>query len=113
GVKSDNIKIISGGGIRGIELNNPDAPIMKTTSAILALTPSNSSFSDKKCGLCRKCIRKCPMKINPKLLSSTTNIDKASENFILDCTECNLCSYICKKNRNPMKNILDLKKLIQ
>lgn len=113
GVKSDNVKLISGGGIRGIELNNPDAPIMKTTSAILALTPSNAGFSDKKCGLCRKCIRKCPMKINPKLLSSTTDINKAAENFILDCTECNLCSYICKKNRNPMKNILDLKKLIK
>lgn len=103
-------RIVVGGGIRGIEQRSADAPVTKTTDAVLALSENTASDLTAKCGLCRKCIRKCPMRINPKLLSNTDNPDKADTNFILDCTECNLCSYICPKKREPMKKIIELKK---
>jgi Na+-translocating ferredoxin:NAD+ oxidoreductase RnfC subunit len=53
------------------------------------------------------------MRINPKLLSNISDPLKAYENFVSDCTECNLCSYICKKNREPMKKIIELKKQVE
>ncbi len=87
-------------------------PVSKTTSAILALTAAEPEISDKSCGLCRKCVRACPMRINPKFLSNTDDIKKAEDKFILDCSECGLCSYICPKRRNPMKKIINLKQSV-
>jgi electron transport complex protein RnfC len=113
GLEDESAKIIVGGGIRGTELSDINAPIIKTTTAVLALSNSDEPMSSKKCGLCRKCIRKCPMRINPKLLSNISNPLKAYENFVSDCTECNLCSYICKKNREPMQKIIELKKQVE
>lgn len=110
GLISSNYRLVTGGGINGKEINSIDSPVTKTTASILALTRNAESTSNASCGACRICIGKCPMRINPKLLSSTDDIKKAEDNFILDCSECNLCSYICPKKRNPMQKIVKQKK---
>lgn len=110
GLLNGDYRLISGGGINGKEIKDIDSPVIKTTSSVLALTKDTAKDSNTSCGTCRVCIGKCPMRINPKLLSNTTDLEKAEDNFILDCSECNLCSYICPKNRNPMQKIIELKK---
>ncbi|MCC8168902.1 MAG: RnfABCDGE type electron transport complex subunit C [Oscillospiraceae bacterium] len=113
GFSIESPRLIVGGGIGGADLINPSAPVMKTTDAVLALSGEKPIISDKSCGTCRKCIGKCPMKINPKLLSSISDSVKADENFILDCTACGVCSYVCPKNRAPMSRIMDLQKAVE
>lgn len=109
GLTDENARIIEGGTIRGSQADIC-APVTKNTSAVLALSGKDVEISEKSCGICRKCISKCPMRINPRLLSNTSDIKKAENNFILDCTECGLCSYICLKRRNPLGKICSLKK---
>ncbi len=104
---SKNARIIAGGAVNGAE-TDLIMPVSKTTVSLLALT-ADAETPDRSCGLCRKCVRACPMRINPKFLSNTDDIKKAEDKFILDCSECGLCSYICPKRRNPMKKITELK----
>lgn len=108
GMTDNTAKILINGVIKGTKAYI-NAPLSKTISAVIAVLYNQRENPDAKCGLCRKCIRKCPMRINPKLLSNTSDIEKAEDNFILDCTECGLCSYICHKRRNPMEKIVTLK----
>lgn len=105
---NDSAGIVIGGGIKGAD-TDISAPVVKNTDAVLALPMKKASKKDADCGLCRKCVRKCPMRISPRLLSNTDDIKKAEDNFVLDCTECGLCSYICPKRRNPMEKIITLK----
>lgn len=108
GITDNTAKVLINGVIKGSEAKI-NTPLSKTISSVIAILDNQCENPNAKCGLCRKCIRKCPMRINPKLLSNTTDMEKAEDNFILDCTECGLCSYICPKRRNPMKKIVTLK----
>lgn len=108
GITDNTAKVLINGVIKGYKADI-NAPLSKTISAVIAVLDNQSENPDAKCGLCRKCIGKCPMRINPKLLSNTSDMEKAEDNFILDCTECGLCSYICPKRRNPMEKIVTLK----
>lgn len=108
GLTDEAAYIVTGGKLRGV-CADISSPVMKNTDAILALTEQENDVSDKKCLLCRKCVSACPMRINPKLLSNISDISTADDNFILDCSECGLCTYICPKNREPMGKIVKLK----
>ncbi len=113
GLSDNEYSLVIGGGIRGKEIKDISAPVIKSTSSVLALPKRAVEASNSSCSSCRKCIGKCPMRINPKLLSSIGDVKKAADNFILDCTECNICSYICPKKRNPMQKIIDLKSKLE
>lgn len=104
-------RIITNCAVNGAEADL-SMPVSKTTSAVLALTAFKAKTSKRSCGLCRKCVRACPMRISPKFLSNTDDIKKAEDKFILDCSECGLCSYICPKHRDPAKEIINLKQSV-
>lgn len=112
GISRENAQIVIGGGIKRINVPD-DAFVTKNIDAVLALSEPKPDNPHKSCGLCVKCIPSCPMRINPRLLSSVSSITTLEDNFILDCTECGLCSYICPKRRNPMKRIKEFKSLIE
>jgi electron transport complex protein RnfC len=96
-------KVISGGPMMGRALVGTDVPVVKGCSGILAM-PANPA--DHKtvhdCIRCAKCVRVCPMRLNPTLLMDAVRYGKwtmAETGYIVDCIECGSCSYTCPANR--------------
>ena len=109
GFKKEPEKIIIGGPMMGTAQFNLDVPVIKTTSAILALTKAETIYDeDTSCIRCGKCVECCPMRLMPLYLNKYIldgDMEKAEKYGVLDCIECGLCSYLCPGMRNPLNNI--------
>ena len=102
-------KIIAGGPMMGTAQFTLDTPVIKTTSALVALKTAPQVF-DKEvaCIRCGKCVEYCPMKLMPLNLAkfaAQENYDMAEKYYVTDCIDCGLCSYVCPANRNPVEFI--------
>ncbi len=93
-------KIICGGPMMGQAQWDADAPINKTTAAVLVLSEyfDYESKLPPVCIRCGRCVRACPMKLMPLKIASAIEIgrvDEAAAFGATDCIECGTCSYIC------------------
>ncbi|MBQ3038078.1 MAG: electron transport complex subunit RsxC [Clostridia bacterium] len=102
-------KLISGGPMMGIAQYTTDVHVIKTTSAILALSDTGDTFENGSvCIRCGKCVEKCPMKLMPLYLNKFArkeDFESAVKYNILDCIECGICSYLCPGLQSPLVNI--------
>ncbi|MCX7715246.1 MAG: electron transport complex subunit RsxC [Clostridia bacterium] len=102
-------KIIMGGPMMGIAQFSLDAPSIKTTSALLALSDVGKTYDDiSPCIRCGKCVNSCPMHLMPLYLNkavSEGDLETAEKYNILDCIECGICSYLCPGRQNPLQHI--------
>jgi len=109
GVNGDVKKLIMGGPMMGISQFSFDAPVIKTTSSLLALSHDESHFEDYQvCIKCGKCVENCPMRLMPLNLCKAAekgDLETCEEYNILDCIECGLCSYNCPGNKSLLHNI--------
>lgn len=113
GLPDDTGKIISGGPMMGKALSNTDIPVAKGFSGILLL-PSSESYRKKTlpCIRCARCVRACPMGLEPYLLmplSQHDMLDVLERERVMDCIECGSCSYICPAYR-PLLDYIRLAK---
>ncbi|MDR3269818.1 MAG: electron transport complex subunit RsxC [Tannerella sp.] len=92
-------KIIGGGPMMGRAFVSADVPVTKGCSGILLLPRKDVARKPMTdCIRCAKCVRACPMRLNPSLLMDVTIYEKwtvAEDNYIVDCIECGSCSYTC------------------
>lgn len=93
------VKVISGGPMMGFAICDPEIPVIKGTSGVLALTKKEIRGSKtSSCIQCGKCISSCPMGLNPtrlyKLIDHLQYLE-ALEEGLIDCKECGCCGYIC------------------
>lgn len=99
GIPEDTGKIIAGGPMMGRAVSNLEAPVTKGTSGILMMTEKESRrMPEQNCIRCAKCVRVCPMGLEPYFLNQLSQKafwDEAERNAIVDCIECGSCSYIC------------------
>lgn len=116
GFSKEPEKIISGGPMMGLAQFNLDAPVIKTTSSLIALSKAPEIFDKTMpCIRCGKCVDHCPMNLLPLKISQAAiseNFDLAEKLHATDCLDCGLCSYICPSNRNPVEFIRRAKKVI-
>lgn len=102
-------KLIMGGPMMGIAQYSTQVPVVKTTSAILALSDSGENYNDEtQCLRCGKCVESCPMHLMPLYLNKfarNNDLESAEKYHILDCMECGLCSYLCPGYEGPIHNI--------
>ena len=105
GRKPDAGKVIGGGPMMGVAQYSLDAPVTKGTSGIVVLKQGEvAQFVGDACIRCGRCVRACPMRLNPSVLSifaERLRFEDAGEHHVLDCIECGCCAYLCP-SRRPM-----------
>ena len=105
GRKQDAGKVIGGGPMMGVAQYSLDASVTKGTSGIVVLKQGEvAQFVGDACIRCGRCVRACPMRLNPSVLSifaERLRFEDAGEHHVLDCIECGCCAYLCP-SRRPM-----------
>lgn len=93
-------KLISGGPMMGRSVWTPDMPVMKGTSAILALSKKFTPRTGLPpvCIRCGRCVSHCPMRLMPNYIaqfSRAGDYARAEEFGAMSCVECGVCSAGC------------------
>ncbi|MGM9684389.1 MAG: RnfABCDGE type electron transport complex subunit C, partial [Eubacteriales bacterium] len=97
-------KVIYGGPMMGIAVNDLNAPVIKQTNAVLAFTKKDATPPPvTPCIKCGSCIEHCPFGLSPVEIARAY---KAGDAAMLEelkvnlCMECGCCSYVCPAKRN-------------
>ena len=113
GLSEDPDKIIYGGPMMGITVQNADCSVLKNTNAVLALTKKEAWLpKTTACIRCGSCINTCPFGLSPMTIAEA--YDKKDTEALVElsvdmCMECGCCSFVCPANR-PLVQVNKLSK---
>ena len=103
GVKEPAAKVISGGTMMGFAVASLDITTTKTTSGLLLLSKrSVFQYVSGPCVNCGRCVRACPMRLNPAEISKAVESDdvkSAEAAHVMTCIECGACAFGCPLRR--------------
>ena len=103
GEKEPPAKVISGGTMMGFAVSTLEIGTTKTTSGLLLLSKKKVfQYASGACINCGRCLRACPMGLNPALISKAVDandIKAAEDAHVMDCIECGACSFGCPAYR--------------
>ncbi len=94
--------LISGGPMMGIAFTDIEIPVTKGCSGILALGKSAIDVDESACIRCGRCLRACPMNLQPMLMDRlirAERFDEVDRVGVLNCIECGACTYVCPAKR--------------
>ena len=102
GLTDDAAEIVLGGPMMGTALADVEAPVMKGTTGIVALTERDvRGRVTHPCIKCGHCLDACPVFLNPQLLGSLAKngrLEDMDENHLGLCMICGCCSFVCPSN---------------
>ena len=91
--------VVNGGPMMGQPLASLEAPVVKGTSGILALTAEEiNGRPTSSCIRCGSCVTICPCGLSPVDMAAFIRKDKlegAAKLGVMDCFSCGSCSYVC------------------
>lgn len=103
GLKEEPAKLIYGGPMMGITVPDAEAPVLKNTNAVLALTKKEAKLpKTTACIRCGTCLNTCPFGLAPQAISEAYDrgsTEDLSELSVDVCMECGCCSFVCPANR--------------
>lgn len=113
GLTKDPAKIIYGGPMMGITVQNGNSPVLKNTNAVLALTKREAKLpKTTACIRCGACVNVCPFGLAPVSIAEAYgkgDIETLEELSVKTCMECGCCSFVCPANR-PLVQLNKLSK---
>ncbi len=102
GTQSHVRTLISGGPMMGTAFTDLDIPVTKGCSGILALDKSAIDVDESACIRCGRCLRACPMHLQPAQMDRlirAERFDEVDKLGVLNCIECGACTYVCPAKR--------------
>ncbi len=106
-------KILYGGPMMGIAIQQEDAVITKQNNAVLAFRQALAPQTTP-CIRCGRCVAACPMRLTPARVEAQVNArlsERLSSLGVLSCIECGCCSFVCPAYR-PLTHIMRTAKSI-
>lgn len=116
GLSFEPDRVVLGGPMRGAAVTDLDAPVEKSTGAVLALRAPHHPASRSLCIGCGKCVSVCPEGLLPNYIAQravSADFDALRELRIGDCVECGCCSYVCPGRMPIVELIKNIKKAAQ
>ena len=99
GHTDDTHEVIMGGPMMGTPIASLDAPIIKTSSGVLAFTARETARpAEYPCIRCGRCVEACPYFLNPSKLARLSRAhlyDELKQAHVSECVECGSCTYSC------------------
>ncbi|MCU7856287.1 MAG: SLBB domain-containing protein, partial [Candidatus Thiodiazotropha sp. (ex Lucinoma borealis)] len=99
GLKAETKEVLMGGPMMGTPIASLDAPIIKSSSGILAFTAKQTARpKEVPCIRCGRCVEACPYIPNPSKLArlaKARQFDKIKQANVAECVECGSCTYSC------------------
>ena len=92
GIPDEVDKVIMGGPMMGVAVDNLDVPASKATSGILLMKAADAP--DYECIRCLRCASVCPMNLVPRQSYFLYMKGRAYEDAV-HCMECGACGYSC------------------
>ena len=89
--------MFSGGPLQGQALEK-EKGTTKSMNAVMIFEGTNTPPEEQLCSYCSSCVEVCPIRLEPvKLVDFIKHeeYDRALENHLKECINCNLCSYVC------------------
>lgn len=109
-------KIISGGPMMGVSIFNLDAPVVKSSSSVLAFSADDVSGTvESPCIRCGRCASACPEHLLPMKLAAMArqgDTEGFKKLYGMECVECGCCSYVCPAKRQVTQSVKSMKKII-
>lgn len=105
-------RILLGGPLRGTAAASPHQGVDRSTNAVTVVSSPAPVATDAACVGCGECIRHCPARLDPSMITSYAEFgmyDKAAELHVNACFECGLCGFFCIARR-PMLQYIRLAK---
>ena len=103
GLKQEPQKLLYGGPMMGITMPSAEAPVLKNTNAVLALSEAETRLPrTTACIRCGSCTNSCPFGLHPANIARAYAKGDAAALERLNvnaCMECGCCSFICPANR--------------
>ena len=104
GERTAPAKVISGGTMMGFAVSTLEIGTTRTTSGLLFLSRDRVfQYSSQPCINCGRCVRACPMNLNPAAISRSVEADDiaAAESYhVMTCIECGACAFGCPAYRS-------------
>ncbi len=102
GLTDDVNEIVFGGPMMGFSQPDLDAPVIKGTTGIVALTRAQAAPPKVyPCIKCGHCLDACPVFLNPSLLgilAQAGRYEEMAQHDLMTCMLCGCCSYVCPSN---------------
>ena len=99
GLKEITKEVVMGGPMMGRPIASLDAPVVKGSSGILALTEKETiKKKEYPCIRCGRCVEACPYFLNPARLARLSRArmyEEMKHYQIMDCVECGCCTFAC------------------
>ena len=103
GAKEPPAKVVSGGTMMGFAVPDLEIATTKTTSGLLLLSRRRIfQYASQPCINCGRCVRACPMNLNPALIGRAVEADDvacAARAHVASCIECGACTFACPAYR--------------